>query len=98
MNPKALRFHPGEFEIDAIAPVYVIGVVSQLVKMPIWTLRLLDREGFVRPRRRAGRARLYSLEDVRRLIRIRQLCVEQRVNRQGVRVILRMEQRMIGSR
>lgn len=80
-----------EFDIDPGQPVYVIGVVSQLVRLPIWTLRVLDREGLVRARRRAGRARLYSLQDVRRLIRIRRLYLEQRVNREGVRVILQME-------
>ena len=79
------------FEIEPDEPVYVIGVVSQLVRLPVWTLRVLDREGLVKAKRRAGRARLYSLEDVRRLLRIRRLCVEQGVNWQGVRVILRME-------
>ena len=80
-----------EFDINPGEPVYVIGVVSRLVKLPIWTLRILDREGLVRPKRRVGRARLYSLQDVRLLIRIRRLCIDQGVNREGVRVILRME-------
>jgi DNA-binding transcriptional MerR regulator len=83
------------FDIDPGEPVYVIGVVSRLVRLPIWTLRLLDREGLVRPKRRTGRARLYSLEDVRRLVRIRELCVEHGVNRQGIRVILKIEQTAI---
>ena len=79
------------FDIDPREPVYVIGVVSRLVRLPIWTLRLLDREGLVTPKRRDGRARLYSLEDMRLLCRIRRLCVEQRVNYSGIRVILQME-------
>jgi DNA-binding transcriptional MerR regulator len=79
------------FQIDPGEPVYVIGVVSRLVQIPIWTLRLLDREGLVRAKRRAGRARLYSLHDVRQLLRIRRLCLDHGVNRQGVRVILRMQ-------
>lgn len=79
------------FDIDPGQPVYVIGVVSQLVRLPVWTLRILDREGLVKPKRRAGRARLYSLEDVRQLVRIRRLYLEQRVNREGVRIILEME-------
>lgn len=84
-----------EFAIDPAEPVYVIGVVSQLVRLPVWTLRILDREGLVRPKRRAGRARLYSLEDVRRLIRIQRLYREQRINREGIRVILRMESQVV---
>jgi DNA-binding transcriptional MerR regulator len=82
-----------EFDIDPAAPVYVIGVVSQLVRLPVWTLRVLDREGLVRPKRRVGRARLYSLDDVRRLLRIRQLYQERRVNAEGVRIILQLEAR-----
>ena len=88
---KAARV--AEFHIHPAEPVYVIGVVSRLVRIPVWTLRILDREGLVRPRRRSGRARLYSLEDVRRLIRVRRLCMEHGVNRGGVKVILHMEAR-----
>ena len=79
------------FDIDPAEPVYVIGIVSRLVRLPVWTLRILDREGLVRPKRRAGRARLYSLRDMQRLVHIRRLCEEHGVNRHGVRVILRME-------
>ena len=79
-----------EFLIDPEEPVYVIGVVSRLVQLPVWTLRVLDREGLVRPRRRMGRARLYSMIDVQRLVRIRHLCVEEGVNRDGVRVIVHL--------
>ena len=80
-----------EFTVDPREPVYIIGVVSEIVRIPIWTLRILDREGLVKPKRRAGRARLYSLLNVRRLIRIRHLAVERGVNWEGVRVILQME-------
>ncbi len=85
--------NPQEFAIGPHEPVYVIGVVSELVGIPIWTLRVLDREGIVKPKRRAGRARLYSLRDMRQLRQIRYLLIEQRINIQGVRVILRMNRR-----
>jgi DNA-binding transcriptional MerR regulator len=91
MKVRVLERGAHEFAIDPGEPVYVIGVVSRLVRLPIWTLRVLDREGLVKPKRRSGRARLYSLEDVRRLIRVRRLYQEQGVNWEGVRVILRME-------
>ncbi len=77
-----------EFDIALDEPVYVIGVVSRLVKLPIWTLRVLDREGVVKAKRREGRARLYSLADVRCLIKVRRLLIEERVNVHGVRIIL----------
>lgn len=81
------------FEIEPDEPVYVIGVVSQLTKLPIWTLRALDREGIVRAKRSEGQTRLYSLDDLRRLVHIRELLIQEHVNVQGVRVILRMEMR-----
>lgn len=90
MKAKAGRGTVREFEIAPEEPVYVIGVVSRLVGIPIWTLRILDREGLVKPKRRSGRARLYSLQDVRRLRVIRQLCERHGVNRAGVRYILRV--------
>ena len=84
------RMADREFTIDPEEPVYVIGVASQLIGIPIWTLRVLDREGLVRPKRRSGHARLYSLHDMRRLRQIRYLLVERRVNLEGVRVILKL--------
>ena len=84
-----------QFDVDPDEPVYVIGVVSQLIRLPIWTLRILDREGVVKAKRREGRWRLYSHNDLKRLFRIRKLLVDHGVNVSGVRVILRMEmQRM----
>ena len=80
-----------DFQLDADDPVFVIGVVSELVDLPIWTLRALDREGIVSPKRRESGTRLYSLNDVRLLHKVRQLMVVERVNVQGVRVILHME-------
>ena len=91
MRPKTEKHDAQAFEVDPEEPVYVIGVVSRLVRMPVWTIRLLDEEGLVKPKRSAGETRFYSLEDIRRLMRIRQLSMEQGVNREGVRVILRME-------
>jgi len=79
-----------EFSVDPDEPVYVIGVVSQLIRLPVWTLRILDQEGIVKAKRREGRWRLYSMNDLKRLVRIRYLIVEEGVNVKGVRVILRM--------
>ena len=91
MRVRATRFQEvAQFDIDPNEPVYVIGVVSQLIRLPIWTLRILDREGLVKAKRREGHWRCYSLNDLRRLRQIRQLIVEQGVNVKGVRVILHM--------
>ncbi len=90
MRPEG-ALEAAAFDIDPQEPVYVIGVVSELVQIPIWTLRALDREGIVRPKRRSGHARLYCLNDLRVLRRVRNLLMEEGVNLDGVRVILRMQ-------
>lgn len=77
------------FEVPANEPVYVIGVVSTLVQLPVWTLRALDREGIVKAARKKSH-RLYTLNDLRLLMRIRQLLIDEGVNLRGVRIILRL--------
>ena len=91
MRVEELRQLLDEVRLEPDQPVYVIGVACRLVRLPIWTLRVLDKEGVVKPRRRAGRARLYSLTDIWRLMKVRKLMKEQGVNVDGVRVILRMQ-------
>lgn len=71
-------------------PVYVISVVSKLVRMPIWTLRQLDRAGLVRPKRPGAKTRLYSQHDVEWLVYIYHLMKERHVNIHGVRIILQL--------
>jgi DNA-binding transcriptional MerR regulator len=77
------------FEVPPDEPVYVIGVVSTLVQLPIWTLRALDREGIVKAARKCSH-RLYTLNDLRLLMHIRGLLVDEGVNLRGVRLILQL--------
>ena len=72
-------------------PVYVISIAAKLAGLPAWTLRVLDKEGIVRPQRTATDRRLYSDRDVALLARIRYLTEERGVNMNGVRLILEME-------
>ena len=72
-------------------PVYVISIAAKLAGLPAWTLRVLDKEGIVRPRRTAKDRRLYSDRDIARLARVRYLTEERGVNMNGVRLILEME-------
>ena len=72
-------------------PVYVISVAAKLAGLPAWTLRVLDKEGIVRPQRTAKDRRLYSDHDIARLARVRYLTEERGVNMNGVRLILEME-------
>ena len=74
-------------------PVYVISVAAKLAGLPAWTLRVLDREGIVRPQRTAKDRRLYSNRDIALLARVRYLTEQRGVNMNGVRLILEMEAR-----
>ena len=72
-------------------PVYVISIAAKLAGLPSWTLRVLDKEGVVRPKRTATDRRLYSDRDITLLARIRYLTEERGVNMNGVKLILEME-------
>jgi MerR family transcriptional regulator/heat shock protein HspR len=72
-------------------PVYVISIAAKLAGLPSWTLRVLDKEGIVRPKRTAKDRRLYSDRDITLLARIRYLTEERGVNMNGVKLILEME-------
>lgn len=74
-------------ETDA---VYAIGIVSELLQMPEWTLRSLEKEGLVRPQRKFKKIRFYSMNDIKRLEYIHYLMDEKGVNVQGIKIILEM--------
>ncbi|HEX5322882.1 MAG TPA: MerR family transcriptional regulator [Capsulimonadaceae bacterium] len=73
-------------------PLYVISVAAKLVRMPAWTLRVLDEQGIVVPKRTDKNRRLYSDRDLRRLARVRKLTEEMGINMNGVRLILQLEE------
>ena len=73
-------------------PLYVISVAAKLVGMPAWTLRVLDEQGIVTPKRTDKNRRLYSDRDLARLARVRTLTEVEGVNMNGVRLILRLEE------
>lgn len=79
-------------EALADEPVYVISVAAKLAGLPTWTLRVLDKEGIVRPQRTVKDRRLYSDRDIARLARVRYLTEERGVNMNGVKLILEMEE------
>lgn len=85
----------GEKEVSgeeaSAEPVYVISIAAKLAGLPSWTLRVLDKEGIVRPQRTLKDRRLYSDRDILLLARIRYLTEERGVNMNGVKLILEME-------
>jgi MerR family transcriptional regulator, heat shock protein HspR len=56
--------------------VFAISVAADMVAMQIQNLRVYERHGLVDPDRTAGGTRLYSLDDIDRLTRVRELLAE----------------------
>lgn len=72
---------------------YMISMVCRLLNVHPQTLRLYEREGFIKPKR-IKRQRVYTDEDIERLNFVIRLTKEFGVNRAGVDIILRMRDRM----
>ncbi len=74
--------------------LFMISVVSEMLGVHPQTLRLYEREGFIKPRRSGGNTRLYSEDDVEKIEMIMRLTRELGVNLAGVEVILSMREKM----
>ena len=74
--------------------LFMISVVSEMLGIHPQTLRLYEREGFIKPKRSGGNTRLYSEEDVEKLEMVLRLTRELGVNLAGVDVILSMRDKM----
>jgi DNA-binding transcriptional MerR regulator len=79
---------------DPSRPVYVISVAAELVRVHPRTLRIYEYEGLVCPARTPTNIRLYSENDVRRVLWIRHLTQNLGVNLAGVRVLFALEERL----
>ena len=80
---------------DRGKPLYMIGVVADMLKLHPQTLRLYERRGLIRPTRTVGRTRMYSPEDVEEIARLIRLTRDLGVNLAGAEIILKMRRRMI---
>ncbi|MBI4562266.1 MAG: MerR family transcriptional regulator [Candidatus Rokubacteria bacterium] len=80
---------------DRGKPLYMIGVVAEMLKLHPQTLRIYERKGLIRPSRTVGRTRLYSPGDVEEIARVVRLTRDLGVNLAGVEVILKMRRRML---
>ena len=79
---------------DRGKPLYMIGVVAEMLKLHPQTLRMYERKGLIRPNRTEGKTRLYSADDVEDVARLVRLTRDLGVNLAGVEIILRMRTRM----
>jgi MerR family transcriptional regulator/heat shock protein HspR len=79
---------------DPSRPVYVISVAASIVAAHPRTLRIYEDEGLVCPARTPSNIRLYSEEDIRRILWIRHLTRDRGVNLAGVRTLFELEERL----
>jgi len=79
---------------DPTRPVYVISVAAELVRVHPRTLRIYELEGLLCPARTRSNIRLYSENDIRRVLWIRHLTRNVGVNLAGVRVLFELEERL----
>jgi len=71
--------------------VYAISVAAEMAELQIQNLRVYERRGLLDPARTSGGTRLYSLADIERLIRIRDLLADG-LNLAGIARVLALEE------
>jgi MerR family transcriptional regulator/heat shock protein HspR len=72
----------------------VISVAAGLVQAHPRTLRIYEDEGLLAPARTPTNIRLYSENDIRRILWIRRLTQERGVNLAGVKLLFELEERL----
>ena len=75
--------------MDRREPLYFISVAAEIVGLHAQTLRKYERLGLIEPPRTAGKIRLYSDEDIRRLRQIKYLVEDIGLNLAGLELALR---------
>ena len=80
---------------DKGKPLYMIGVVADMLKVHPQTLRMYEKKGLIRPSRSEGRTRMYSADDVDEVARVIRLARDLGVNLAGIEIILKMRRRML---
>ena len=79
-----------DVEINPQAPLFVISIVSEMVDIPIWTLRKLDEMDVIKPKRIGKKTRCYSKVQIKQLSYVHYLMEEKNVNISGIKMILEM--------
>ena len=87
---------PGEGTegLDRRRGVFMISVAAELADMHPQTLRMYETRGLITPKRSPKNTRLYSQDDVERLLRIQALTTELGMNLAGVEKVFELEEEM----
>jgi MerR family transcriptional regulator/heat shock protein HspR len=79
---------------DRARGVYMISVAAELAGLHPQTLRIYEARGLITPKRSPKNTRLYSQDDVDRLLRIQELTTELGMNLAGVEKVFELEGEM----
>jgi len=77
-----------DLKINPDDPIFVISIVSEMVHIPVWTLRRLDEMGIVEAKRLGKKTRCYSKVQIEKLIYVQYLMEEKNINISGIKFIL----------
>lgn len=80
--------------VDPSRPVYVISVAANIVSVHPRTLRIYEEEGLICPSRTETNIRLFSENDLRRILWIRHLTQDLGVNLAGIKLLFQLEERL----
>ncbi|MBA4494448.1 MerR family transcriptional regulator [Paenactinomyces guangxiensis] len=75
-------------------PLFPIGIVTKLTELTPRQVRYYEQQGLIRPARTDGNQRLFSFNDVDRLLHIKSL-MEKGVNIAGVKEMLKQSQQVL---
>lgn len=81
-------------ERDPSRPCYVISVAASMVQVHPRTLRIYEEEGFLAPARTPTNIRLYSENDIRRILWIRHLTRNRGINLAGIKILFELEEKL----
>lgn len=82
--------HEQQSQAGELEGVYIISVAARLLEMHPQTLRKYERLGLIQPVRTVGMLRLYSHEDLRKVMLIRHLMDNLGLNLAGVEFTLKL--------
>jgi MerR family glutamine synthetase transcriptional repressor len=71
--------------------LFPMSIVTQLTQLSARQIRYYEEHNLIKPQRNNGRQRLYSFNDVERLLQIKEL-IEQGLNIAGIKKVLKMRE------
>lgn len=86
----------GGNEIRRSMPLFPIGIVMQLTELTARQIRYYEEHQLISPARTDGNRRLFSLNDIDRLLEIKDL-IERGINMAGIKEIFSVKQKQVVS-